>query len=61
MQLFRGPIIQKVARQVIVTTLTTKAKLLALEHVAKESTALKRFLNKLQVNLGVAQEIFYNN
>ena len=61
MQLFRGPIIQKAARQVIVTTLTTKAKLLALEHVAKESTALKRFLKELQVNLGVAQEIFCNN
>ena len=61
MQLFRGPIIQKAARQATVTTLTTKAKLLALEHVVKESTALKRFLNKLQVNLGVTQEIFYNN
>jgi hypothetical protein len=31
----------------MVTTLTTKAELLALEHVAKESAALKQFLYKL--------------
>ena len=61
MQLFGGPIIQKAARQATVTTLTTEAKLLALEHVAKESAALKRFLYKLRLDLRAAQGIFYNN
>jgi hypothetical protein len=46
-QLFRGLIIWKAARQVIVTTSTTKAELLALEYIAKESAALKQFLYKL--------------
>ena len=60
-QLFGGPIIWKAARQATVTTSTTEAELLALEHVAKESTALKRFLNELRLNLGVAWEIFCDN
>jgi hypothetical protein len=53
-QLFGGLIIWKAARQATVTTLTTEAELLTLEHVAKESTALKQFLNELRLDLGVA-------
>lgn len=60
-QLFGGPIIWKAARQSTVTTSTTEAELLALEHVAKESTALKRFLYELRLDLGVAWEIFCDN
>ena len=61
MQLFGGPIIWKAARQATVTTSTTEAELLALEHVAKESVALKRFLYELQLDLGVPWEIFCDN
>jgi hypothetical protein len=53
-QLFGGPIIWKAARQVTVTTSTTEAKLLALEHIAKESVALKRLLYKLRLDLGAS-------
>jgi hypothetical protein len=60
-QLFGGPIIWKAARQSTVTTSTTEAELLALEHVAKESAALKRFLYELRLDLGVAWEIFCDN
>lgn len=60
-QLFGGPIIWKAARQATVTTSTTEAELLALEHVAKESVALKRFLYELRLDLGVPWEIFCDN
>jgi hypothetical protein len=60
-QLFGGPIIWKAARQVTVTTSTTKAELLALEHIAKESVALKHFLHKLYLDLGASWEIFCDN
>ena len=39
--LFSRLIMWKAARQPIVTTLTTEAELLALEHVVKESIVLK--------------------
>ena len=60
-QLFGGPIIWKAARQSTVTTSTTEAELLALEHVAKESVALNRFLHELRLDLGVPWEIFCDN
>jgi hypothetical protein len=60
-QLFGGPIIWKAARQATVTTSTTEAELLALEHVAKESAALKRFLHELRLDLGIPWEIFCDN
>jgi hypothetical protein len=60
-QLFGGPIIWKAARQVTVTTSTTEAELLALEHIAKESVALKRFLHELCLDLGASWEIFCDN
>ena len=59
--LFRGLIVQKVTQQSTVTTLTTKAELLALEHVTKETVAIKRFFNKLTVELGKIQNIQCNN
>lgn len=59
--LFGGPIIWKAARQNTVTTSTTEAELLALEHVSKESMALKRLFKELQLDLGTAWQIFCDN
>ena len=40
-------------QQATITTLTTKAELLALEYIAKESVALKQFFYKLRLDLGI--------
>jgi hypothetical protein len=45
--LFRGLITWRATRQDIVTTLITKAELLRLAHISKESIATKRLLNDL--------------
>ena len=50
--LFSGAILWKAARQNTVTTSTTKAELLALEHATKEAIALKRFFKELTLDLG---------
>ena len=59
--LFGGAIIWKAARQTTVTTSTTEAELLALEHVAKELMALKRLLKELTLQLNTTWEIFCDN
>ena len=61
MQLFGGAISWKAARQSTVTTSTTEAELLALEHVSKEAMAMKRFFNEITLNLGTAWRIFCDN
>lgn len=50
--IFGGAILWKAARQCIIITSTTEAKLLALEHVAKEAIALKRFFQEITLDLG---------
>jgi len=59
--LFGGAIIWKAARQETVTTSTTEAELLALEHVAKESMALKRLFKELTLQLNTTWEIYCDN
>lgn len=59
--LFGGPIAWRAARQDTVTTSTTEAELLSLEHTAKESMALARFFKELQLDLGEAMNIFCDN
>lgn len=59
--LFGGAILWKAARQSTVTTSTTEAELLALEHTAKESMALKRFFKELTLNLGDLWTIWCDN
>jgi hypothetical protein len=59
--LFGGAIVWKAARQPTVTTSTTEAELLALSDVAKESMALKRFFNEIQLDVGVMWKIFCDN
>ncbi|RYO77619.1 hypothetical protein DL764_010202 [Monosporascus ibericus] len=61
MTLFGGPVVWKAARQATVTTSTTEAELLALEHTAKEAMALKRLFRDLRLELGQAWEIFCDN
>ncbi|KAL0944848.1 reverse transcriptase domain protein [Colletotrichum truncatum] len=50
--LFGGPIQWKAARQNTVTTSTTEAELLSLEHTAKETIALKRLFRDVLLDLG---------
>jgi hypothetical protein len=59
--LFGGPILWKAAKQSTVTTSTTEAELLALEHVSKEAMALKRFLVELKLDLGDTWTIWCDN
>ena len=59
--LFGGAILWKAARQNTVTTSTTEAELLALEHVAKETMALKRFFKELTLDLGDLWNIWCDN
>lgn len=59
--LFGGAIFWKAARQSTITTSTTEAELLALEQVAKESMALKRFFNELTLELGDLWNIWCDN
>jgi len=59
--LFGGPILWKATRQATVTTSTTEAELLALEHTAKEAIALERFFRSLSLDLGQLMEIFCDN
>jgi hypothetical protein len=59
--LYGGPILWKAARQATVTTSTTEAELLALEHTAKEAIALERFFRSLSLDLGQLMEIFCDN
>ncbi|RYP29703.1 hypothetical protein DL768_011208 [Monosporascus sp. mg162] len=61
MTLFGGAIVWKAARQATVTTSTTKAELLALEHTAKEAMALKRLFHDLRLELGQTWDIFCDN
>ncbi|KAH6242081.1 hypothetical protein HBI42_243440 [Parastagonospora nodorum] len=59
--LFGGAILWKAARQSTVTTSTTEAELIALEHVAKETIALKRFFDELTFDLGDLWKIWCDN
>jgi hypothetical protein len=59
--MFGGPILWKAARQSTVTTSTTEAELLALEHVTKETVAIKRFFDELTLDLGEIWNIWCDN
>ena len=59
--LFGGPILWKAARQNTVTTSTTEAELLALEHVSKETIAIKRFFDELTLDMGEIWNIWCDN
>ncbi|KAI1689517.1 RVT-2 domain containing protein [Pyrenophora tritici-repentis] len=59
--LFGGAIFWKATRQSTVTTSTTEAELLALEHTAKEAMALKRFFKELTLDLGDVWKIWCDN
>jgi hypothetical protein len=59
--LFGGPIIWKAARQPTVSTSTTQAELLAVEHTAKETMALQRFFKELHLVLSDPWTIFCDN
>lgn len=59
--LFGGAIVWKAARQATVTTSTTEAELIALEHVGKETMALKRFFAELMLNLSDVWKIYCDN
>jgi hypothetical protein len=61
MSLFGGPVIWRAARQSTVTTSTTEAKLLAVEHTAKETLALQRFFKDIKLDLGELWTIFCDN
>ncbi len=54
-------VLWKAARQPTVTTSTTEAELLGVEHVAKETLALKRFFRDLSLDLGEPWTIFCDN
>lgn len=59
--LFGGAILWKAARQSTVTTSTTEAELLALEHATKEAMVLKRFFTKLKLDLGEIWTVWCDN
>jgi transposase InsO family protein len=59
--LFGGAILWKAARQNTITTSTTEAELLALEHVTKEAMALKRFFKELTIDLGELWTVWCDN
>ncbi|OHW95249.1 reverse transcriptase domain protein [Colletotrichum incanum] len=59
--LYEGPIQWKAARQSTVTTSTTEAELLSLEHVAKETIALQRLFRDVQLDLGDVWKIYCDN
>jgi hypothetical protein len=59
--LFGGAIFWKAARQSTVTTSTTEAELLALDHVTKEAMALKRFFKELTLDLGELWHVWCDN
>ena len=59
--LFSGLILQKAAQQNTVTISTTKAKLLALKYVLKGIIVIKRFFNKLTLDIGEIYNIQCNN
>ena len=50
-KLFGGPVAWKASKQATVTTSTTEAELLALEHTVKEGFALKRLFRDIQLEL----------
>ena len=59
--LFGGPIIWKATKQRTVTTSTTEAELLALQHLAKEVMALKRLFRDIHLNLGGEWNLLCDN
>jgi hypothetical protein len=59
--LYGGAIFWKAARQSTVTTSTTEAELLALEHTTKEAMALRRFLEELALDLGELWTVWCDN
>lgn len=59
--LFGGPLLWRAARQATVTTSTTEAELLALEHTAKEALALERLFRCISLDLGQLMTIFCDN
>jgi hypothetical protein len=59
--LFGGPIIWKAARQDTVTTSTTEAEMLSLSSTAKETVALQRFFQELDLDLQCPYTIFCDN
>jgi hypothetical protein len=59
--LFGGPIIWKAGRQATVTTSTTEAELLALEHTAKEALALERLFRDIVLDLSEPIILFCDN
>jgi hypothetical protein len=61
LSLFGGPIIWKATRQNTVSTSTTEAELLVLDHTAKETMALKRLFRDVQLDLSEAWTILSDN
>jgi len=59
--LFGGLVVWKAARQDTVTTSTTEAELLGLSLTAKETMALKRLFQEIQLDLGELWTIYCNN
>jgi hypothetical protein len=59
--LFGGAIFWKATRQSTITTSTTEAELLALEHVTKELMALRRFFKEITLDLGELWNVWCDN
>lgn len=60
-KLFGGPVAWKACKQNTVTTSTTEAELLALEHTAKDTYALERLFRDVALDLGEPVRLFCDN
>ena len=60
-KLFRGPVAWKSSKQATVTTSTTEAELLALEHRVKEGFALERLFRDIQLGLNCGLKFHCDN
>jgi hypothetical protein len=60
-KLFGGPVAWKASKQATVTTSTTEAELLALEHTVKEGFALERLFRDIQLELHSGLKFHCNN
>lgn len=61
MKLFKGPIMWQSSKQKTITTSTTKAELLSLLHIAKETIGLYRLFKQIQFDPKHQPRILYNN
>jgi hypothetical protein len=61
MTLFGGPIVWKASRQATVTTSTTEAELLSLQHTAAEAMALERLFKDISLDLQEPLKLYCDN